>query len=128
MIILLDSLGRLSEAEEAAREALTRIEVTLNPRTTAKVAELEFHLANTLGKMERFEEAEKHFRRAIKLRPGNASYHSNLGEFKEENRNFLEEIHQSAYRFLYLLSFQACSITAGAEWKKPTKLTNRLCA
>ncbi|XP_022669240.1 transmembrane and TPR repeat-containing protein 4-like [Varroa destructor] len=87
MIILLDSLGRLPEAEEAAREALKRIRsdsVTTrgSQRSAIKagsVAELEFHLANTLGKMERFKEAEEHFKKAIELKPRHASYYSNLG-------------------------------------------------
>lgn len=88
MIILLDSLGRLPEAEEAAREALKRIRsdsVTTrgSQRSAIKagsVAELEFHLANTLGKMERFKEAEEHFKKAIELKPRHASYYSNLGQ------------------------------------------------
>ncbi|OQR71624.1 transmembrane and TPR repeat-containing protein 4-like [Tropilaelaps mercedesae] len=85
MIILLDSLGRLPEAEKAAREALKRVVPATTNRPhkgtarTDSVAELEFHLANALGKMERFHEAEEHFKKAILLRPGHASYHSNLG-------------------------------------------------
>lgn len=38
-----------------------------------------FNLANTLGKLKRYREAESHFKEAIRLKPDQAVYHVNLG-------------------------------------------------
>lgn len=40
---------------------------------------LHFNLANTLGKLSRYEESESHFLLATNLDPGNANYWANLG-------------------------------------------------
>lgn len=71
MAILLDSLGRLVEAEKVAREALKYL---------PEAASLHFHLGNTLGKLERYEESEAHFLKSILINPDEPTYHSNLGE------------------------------------------------
>ena len=38
-----------------------------------------FNLANTLGKLKQYREAERHFKEAIRLKPDQAVYHVNLG-------------------------------------------------
>lgn len=42
---------------------------------------IHFTLANALGKLQKWTEAENHFKRAIILKPENAVYHSNLGKY-----------------------------------------------
>jgi len=77
MIVLLESIGKLKRAETVASIALSILPNEPN---------LHFNIANILGKMDRFEEAEKHFLIAVKLKhlaPKTqvvALYHSNLGE------------------------------------------------
>uniref|UniRef100_A0A1Y1MPI5 Uncharacterized protein n=1 Tax=Photinus pyralis TaxID=7054 RepID=A0A1Y1MPI5_PHOPY len=70
MLVLLDSLGRYKEVLELGRIALMH-----NPTSAA----LHFSIANTLGKVQQFEKAEKHFLEAINLNPHSALYYSNLG-------------------------------------------------
>lgn len=62
--------GNLKEAKELAQEAL---------RILPGDPGLHFNLANTLGKMSLFPEAEHHFMKAIELDYRNAIYHSNMG-------------------------------------------------
>lgn len=70
MVIMLESTGNLGEAKVVAYEGLEVI-----PNDPG----LHFNLANTLGKMNLFIDAETHFRKAIHFSPNNAIYHSNLG-------------------------------------------------
>ena len=69
-LVLLYSMRLYQEAIKLGRTALMH-----NPKSPA----LHFSIANTLGKLQRFEEAEKHFMEALNLNPHNALYHSNLG-------------------------------------------------
>lgn len=77
MIVLLESIGELRRAENVARAALTILPNEPN---------LHFNIANILGKMDKFVEAEKHFLAAIQLKHLASRahvvtlYHSNLGE------------------------------------------------
>lgn len=77
MIVLLESIGELKRAEKVARTALVIL-----PNEPS----LHFNIANILGKMDKFVEAEKHFVAALKLKHTLsknrvvALYHSNLGE------------------------------------------------
>ncbi|KAG8224300.1 hypothetical protein J437_LFUL007240 [Ladona fulva] len=70
MIAMLDSIGKISRAEEVAREALQYL-----PEDPA----IHFHLGNALGKRGHYANAELHFMRAINLKPTHAPYHFNLG-------------------------------------------------
>lgn len=76
MIVLLESIGELKRAENVARTALSILPNEPN---------LHFNIANILGKIDKFVEAEKHFLAAIKLKHLTAKtvlvalYHSNLG-------------------------------------------------
>lgn len=70
-LVLLDSMRKYDKVLELGITALIH-----NPKSPA----LHFSLANTLGKIQRFEKAESHFLEAINLSPDNALYHSNLGE------------------------------------------------
>ncbi|XP_045600678.2 LOW QUALITY PROTEIN: protein O-mannosyl-transferase TMTC4 [Procambarus clarkii] len=70
MLILLDSQGLYQPAIEVADKALRHL-----PNEPA----LHFNLANTLGKLNRYEESESHFLQATKLDPSNANYWANLG-------------------------------------------------
>ncbi|XP_060516972.1 protein O-mannosyl-transferase TMTC4 [Cylas formicarius] len=69
-LALLDTQGRLQDALRIGTDALR-----YNPDAHA----LHFALGNALGKLKRFDEAEKRFLKAIKLNPQNALYYSNLG-------------------------------------------------
>ncbi|RZB40253.1 DUF1736 and/or TPR 11 domain containing protein [Asbolus verrucosus] len=69
-LVLLDSMRQYDRVLELGRTALAH-----NPKSPA----LHFSIANTLGKIQRFEEAEGHFLEAINLNPLNALYYSNLG-------------------------------------------------
>lgn len=77
MIVLLESIGELKRAENVARAALSILPNEPN---------LHFNIANILGKMDKFVEAEKHFLAAIQLKHLVSRahmvtlYHSNLGE------------------------------------------------
>lgn len=71
-LVLLDSLKQYQEALELGKTALMH-----NPFS----ASLHFCTANTLGKVQQFEKAEKHFLEALNLDPKNALYYSNLGKF-----------------------------------------------
>lgn len=70
LIILADDLGDLLEAEILGRKALH--EVPNSPQ-------LHFALANCLGKLEKFPEAELEFQLAIAGDPENAQVFANLG-------------------------------------------------
>lgn len=70
MLILLDSQGLYQSAIDVADKALRHL-----PSEPA----LHFNLANTLGKLSRYEESESHFLLATNLDPGNANYWANLG-------------------------------------------------
>lgn len=76
MIVLLESIGELKRAENVARTALSILPNEPN---------LHFNIANILGKIDKFVEAEKHFLAAIQLKHRSskailvALYHSNLG-------------------------------------------------
>lgn len=70
MVIMLDSIGRRELAEDVGREALTHL---------PNEAGLHFNLANTLGKLKQFSQAERHFLKATQLDTQNAKYHANLG-------------------------------------------------
>lgn len=77
MIVLLESIGEFKRAENVARTALSILPNEPN---------LHFNIANILGKMDKFVEAEKHFLAAIQLKHLASKtqvvtlYHSNLGE------------------------------------------------
>ncbi|XP_049951100.1 protein O-mannosyl-transferase TMTC4-like [Schistocerca serialis cubense] len=70
MIIMLDNIGNITEAEVVGQSALSHL-----PHEPS----LHFSLANTLGKSGKYEEAEKHFQLAIHFDSNNALYYSNLG-------------------------------------------------
>ena len=72
--LVLESLGRLAEAEHLQRRALA-----LAPDR----AETHNHLAGVLarGTGEAPREAERHYREALRLQPGNPAHLSNLGAF-----------------------------------------------
>jgi len=78
MIVLLESIGELKRAENVARTALSILPNEPN---------LHFNIANILGKIDKFVEAEKHFLAAIKSKHRSskamlvALYHSNLGKY-----------------------------------------------
>lgn len=69
-LVLLDGMGRQTRVIEVGKIALTAC-----PKSPA----LHFTVANTLGKLERWQDAESHFQMAIELSPNNALYHSNFG-------------------------------------------------
>lgn len=71
-LVLLDSMKKYDEVLELGQTALI-----YNP----KAAVLHFSIANTLGKLQKFEKAEGHFLEAISLNKNNALYYSNLGKF-----------------------------------------------
>lgn len=76
MIVMLDSIGELKRAENVAKKALS-----IMPNEPS----LHFNMANTLGKLNKFSESEKHFLTAIQLKQKTndtklmALYHANLG-------------------------------------------------
>lgn len=63
-------VGKYEEAESTAMEALYILPTD---------AGIHFNLANSLGKLSRFSEAEKHFKIAIELNPNQGLYYVNLG-------------------------------------------------
>lgn len=69
-LVLLDSTRKYDDVLRLGRKALM-----YNPKSPT----LHFSIANTLGKMQQFEKAEKHFLEALHLSPLNALYYSNLG-------------------------------------------------
>jgi protein O-mannosyl-transferase len=75
---MLDSIGRRELAEDVGREALTHLPYE---------AGLHFNLANTLGKLKQFSQAERHFLKATQLDTQNAKYHANLGKIESFKLN-----------------------------------------
>lgn len=73
MLVLLDSMKKYDQVLDLSKTALT-----YNPKSPA----LHFSLANTLGKLQKFESAESHFLEALNLNKYNALYFSNLGTIK----------------------------------------------
>lgn len=71
-LVLLDSMRKYDDVLRLGRKSLM-----YNPKSPA----LHFSIANTLGKIQQFEKAEKHFLEAIHLSPHNALYYSNLGRY-----------------------------------------------
>ena len=53
--------------------------LTFNPQDSA----LHYNYASALGKAEKFPESEEHFLKAIEMSPGEARYHTNLGEISQ---------------------------------------------
>ncbi|KAK7085136.1 Protein O-mannosyl-transferase tmtc4 [Halocaridina rubra] len=86
MLILLDSQGLYQPALEVADKALKYL-----PNEPA----LHFNLANTLGKLSRYEESESHFLLATNLDPGNANYWANLGVLYHRWRKY--DLAEKAY-------------------------------
>lgn len=72
LLILLDSLGRTEESILTGYQALK-----LLPNEPS----VHFNVGNSLGKAQRWRDAEHHFQMAIQLNPNNALYYSNLGIF-----------------------------------------------
>ena len=77
IIILLDQEGRVEDARDWALEA-----VRILPTDDT----VHFLLGNVLGKLSKFQEAENHFKEAIRLRLSSgrevpAKYHANLGNY-----------------------------------------------
>lgn len=70
-LVLLDNLGQHEKVIETSKIALKHC-----PDSAA----IHFTTANTLGKLERWNEAEKHFKIAIELSPQKALYYSNFGK------------------------------------------------
>lgn len=71
IMILFDNADNCGKAVEHGKKALSFIKDD---------AGLHFTLANCLGKLERFEDAETHFHEAIRLSPHSANYWANLGK------------------------------------------------
>lgn len=71
MLILLDSLEQHEKIIEQGKKAL---------KFCPSSASIHFTLANTLGKLEQWAEAEEHYKQAIEINPQNALYFSNFGE------------------------------------------------
>lgn len=69
MIVMLDNIGRHDEAQEYALQALNH----------HNHSSLFFNYANVLGKIEKYQESESYFIKAIEMSPSNASYYANLG-------------------------------------------------
>ncbi|XP_069103481.1 protein O-mannosyl-transferase TMTC4-like isoform X1 [Argopecten irradians] len=70
MVILLDNLNQVDQAEAVAKESLKYI---------GQDAQMYINLANVMGKADRYKESEQYFLRAIKIDPNFAKAHSNLG-------------------------------------------------
>lgn len=70
-------LGEHEKAVDIAMEALSVLPVEPT---------VHFNLANTLGKMKRYREAESHFKEAIRLKPNQAMYYVNLGKLWVYNK------------------------------------------
>ncbi|XP_061698022.1 protein O-mannosyl-transferase TMTC4 [Syngnathoides biaculeatus] len=69
MVILLDNIGNLGQAELIGREAL---------RLLPKDHTIMFSLANVLGKQEKYKESEGLFLQALQINPNAAGCHGNL--------------------------------------------------
>ena len=74
-VLLQHAQGRLKEAEESCRQA-----ITLKP----DYAEAHYNLGNTLKKQGRLDEAEASYTQAITLKPDYAEAHYNLGNTLKE--------------------------------------------
>ena len=74
-VLLQHAQGRLKEAEESFRQA-----ITLKP----DLADAHYNLGNTLKKQGRLEEAEASYTQAITLKPDYAEAHYNLGNTLKE--------------------------------------------
>lgn len=70
ILVLLDRLQQYENVIEYSAVAL---------EASPKAPSIHFTLANVLGKLERWQEAEYHFKQAILFNPKSALYHSNLG-------------------------------------------------
>jgi tetratricopeptide (TPR) repeat protein len=70
-VLLQEVQGRLKEAEESYKKA-----ITLKPN----YAECYYNLGNTLKKQGRLDEAETNYKKAIALKPDYAECHNNLGD------------------------------------------------
>lgn len=70
--MLLDSMERYDEVLENGVVAFD---------SCSSLPAVHFIVANTLGKLKRWVEAEKHFKEAIKLNPSNALYYANFGKY-----------------------------------------------
>lgn len=70
-LVLLDTLKEYDRVIKLGKEALNH---------NRNSAALYFCMANTLGKVQRFDEAELHFQRAIQLNTNNGLYYSNFGK------------------------------------------------
>ena len=70
MILLFDNLGKHDKALEMANEALSYI---------PKESSIHFNVGNILGKKQKYEEAELHFKLAITEDPKNPTCYTNLG-------------------------------------------------
>ncbi|XP_045129547.1 protein O-mannosyl-transferase TMTC4-like isoform X4 [Portunus trituberculatus] len=92
MLILLDSQGLYQPAIDIADQALKHL-----PNEPA----LHFNLANTLGKLNRYQESESHFLLATTLDPSNANYWANLGVLYHRWRKY-EQAQQSYVHALRL--------------------------
>nr|XP_057937187.1 protein O-mannosyl-transferase TMTC4 [Doryrhamphus excisus]XP_057937189.1 protein O-mannosyl-transferase TMTC4 [Doryrhamphus excisus]XP_057937190.1 protein O-mannosyl-transferase TMTC4 [Doryrhamphus excisus] len=69
MVILLDNIGNLGQAELIGREAL---------KLLPKDHTIMFSLANVLGKLEKYKESESFFLQALQINPNAAGCHGNL--------------------------------------------------
>lgn len=69
MVILLDNIGHLTQAEMIGKEAL---------KILPKDHTIMFSLANVLGKQQKYKESEGFFLNALKINPNAASCHGNL--------------------------------------------------
>lgn len=81
MLVLLDSMKEYDKVLDLSKTALMH-----NPKSAA----LHFSLANTLGKLQKFEKAESHFIEALNLNKNNALYYSNLGKCQALKKYFDE--------------------------------------
>ena len=70
LIILNDNKKNYNKAITLANEALTVL---------SNDSGIHFNKANTLGKLGKYQESEKHFLKALKLDPNNSQYYANLG-------------------------------------------------
>jgi tetratricopeptide (TPR) repeat protein len=92
---MLDSMGKLTLIDldiiigfvllKAIRKIIGRLDEALNESYSALSflpyePNIHFYLANALGKLNRYEDSERHFLYAIKLSPSIARYHYNLGK------------------------------------------------
>ena len=64
-------LGRVSELDVVTEEALKHL---------PSEPYIHYNYANALGKAARYQDSEAHFKKAIQLNPGAATYHANLGD------------------------------------------------